>query len=1598
MKHRNKAFSLLVTIMFLLNMIVPPSISAYAEAAEPPGDTSILLHDDFTDGDYTANPAWSVDSGPWQITGDPADSANKVLYQSDGSEGIISAGSSNWTDYAVSMRLKAPSTANIWPGILARYKDKSNYYYFQLQKSSVVLSKVVNGASTTIKSASFTTNANTWYTLKMVVEGDSIKCYTVNNGVETLVIDAKDTTFTSGKIGIRDKWQPVYVDDVTVTALTADGIAVPSGLTADPGSTLAHLSWDAVDGASGYNVYRAVSAAGPYEVVHSNATGTSVVDKGLNPATTYYYKIAAVGQGGQSNLSDVIKCKTEAAISNTAELSASDITDTSATISWKGIDGAAEYRVYRSSTSGGGYTAIYTGKDTNFTDNSLITGKTYYYTMAYVDRNEDESAKGPEIKVTTKLVKPAVPTGISADSANAGSVVLTWNSVPGADSYEIYRADSENGNYKLVNEVTANTFTDSNVLPETTYFYKVSAKNGAGESDKSSAIEVTTAAIKTTPITVDGNKADQNPANTFKGFGMVSANGTSRLLLDYKSENPKKYWEILNELFNPTNGAGLNHIKVELGADVNTSTEATPATKRTADEKANVLRGADWHLVADAKKVNPDITVDALRWADPKWVSDAFNISTDAGYQARYKWYKETIDAVYDTYGVKMDYIDPDKNETGSPDTAWIKYFSQHLKNETDERYDYSKIKIVASDENGSIKIATLMKNDADLRNAVDVISMHYNAYGTADSILMNQTYHKEVWYSEGTAPQTFSEYRVNASNPAGGLGGAGSTLDTANHLINMFYSTDTKSAYMTRYEFQPAIGSFYDGGQYSSKELIHADSPWSGYSYSDSGVQMVRHFMNFAKKNWQYVSGASFGDGDGANSITNTNNNYLTLTDPDTDDYSMIFTNDSAVPRKYSITVKNLKKAGSDLKVWETRGPDYGQAYDANWMKHIDDITPKENGDGSYTFTYIVKPYSIVTLTTTSGQKEYKRDADQAEKNDTVLPLPYTDDFDYKEKKYTSYQDASVLNSSEQGYLASRGNTPRYTTDIGGAFEVNEGKGNNTLMAIIDQSTHANGEWNPKPGNDTVLGDDRWSNYQVSIDFLLDTATSGTGANYAGIAARNLITSGGDNPGYILKVFTDGSYQLLKGGTVKLSGNIDGFDNTKWHNEALKVVDNKITAYVDDKQIAEFTDESGQYMSGKVGITSGYYHTQFDNLKVEPIEGYSAYVSRVDDLDSRVQYQGQWSHNASTGYGNFNRTNSVSSSGGIMNYTFTGTGVNLMGSTGAAKINVTIDGKEVSGDYSVSAAGDRATSYFVRGLDYGKHTIQVKTVSGSYTIDAIEALGQLSDHTPPVTSAEVAGEGKDNWYRSDVTVTLSRSDNATGVDRTEYRIGDHGKWLPYTSPITIDHEGIHTLEYRSVDKAGNVEKAKRQTIKIDKTKPHFELTVNGKVLREGSSFLDYLPLTFKAWDTLSGIISAAIHIDGKDYSIDPKTKSVNIDMAGKLGSFTATITAEDAAGNQVTEIPFHFIVKTSIGSMKHLVDRYSTSGELKSPIIPQLTNALDQAQHQLDMGRADHAAKHVQDFMDRLNNKALSKYSSENAKRVLNTDANAFLKDTAAR
>ncbi|MCX7641534.1 MAG: S8 family serine peptidase [Elusimicrobiales bacterium] len=94
-------------------------------------------------------------------------------------------------------------------------------------------------------------------------------------------------------------------------------------------------------------------------------------------------------------------------------------------------------------------------------------------------------------------------------------------------------------------------------------------------------------------------------------------------------------------------------------------------------------------------------------------------------------------------------------------------------------------------------------------------------------------------------------------------------------------------------------------------------------------------------------------------------------------------------------------------------------------------------------------------------------------------------------------------------------------------------------------------------------------------------------------------------------------------------------------------------------------------------------------------------------------------------------------------------------------------------------------------------------------------------ESTKPTTTINLNGTmGINDWYISDVIITLAASDtNGSGIKETYYKING-GETQNYTSPFTISSQGIFTIEYWSIDNAGNEEGHKYINLKIDKTNP----------------------------------------------------------------------------------------------------------------------------------------------------------------------------------
>jgi|GEM_PF-696117 len=171
------------------------------------------------------------------------------------------------------------------------------------------------------------TNSN-WTTLASTVT------YLDSSGNATTTVNADLSNVASIEVTAPTTHFSLYAPIVPVDPTPA---AVPTGLAA--GSATASslsLTWTAVVGATGYDIYRSTTSGGTYTRIGSEPTVSSgsttlYSDTGLTASTTYYYKITSLSGAGESGVSSAISGATSAAASNTPAPGAVAIVNTTPT-------------------------------------------------------------------------------------------------------------------------------------------------------------------------------------------------------------------------------------------------------------------------------------------------------------------------------------------------------------------------------------------------------------------------------------------------------------------------------------------------------------------------------------------------------------------------------------------------------------------------------------------------------------------------------------------------------------------------------------------------------------------------------------------------------------------------------------------------------------------------------------------------------------------------------------------------------------------------------------------------------------------------------------------------------------------------------------------------------------------------------------------------------------------------------------------------------------------------------------------------------------------------------------------------------------------
>ena len=301
--------------------------------------------------------------------------------------------------------------------------------------------------------------------------------------------------------------------------------ATPANLrSTQTGPTEIGLTWDAVPGATAYELQRRVNS-GVWTSL-SGVSGTSHTDTGLDPSTAYDYEVRARNTAGPSAWSAVVTVTTEAPAAPAAPTLMASGSGFTITLTWTAPDdGGAAISAYEieSSPDGSTWTTLVpaaAADATSYEDSSLPGGTMKYYRIRAVNSVGD----GAWSASMSAAVAPAAPT-LEAE-AGYRQVILTWTQ--GGDApVTSYRIEKLNAQSNWAMEVslpgTRDSYTDTGLADSTVHTYRIIAINAAGESGESNSADATTLAQ---PVQAPGPPASLSAAS---GPGMVTLIWTAPL-------------------------------------------------------------------------------------------------------------------------------------------------------------------------------------------------------------------------------------------------------------------------------------------------------------------------------------------------------------------------------------------------------------------------------------------------------------------------------------------------------------------------------------------------------------------------------------------------------------------------------------------------------------------------------------------------------------------------------------------------------------------------------------------------------------------------------------------------------------------------------------------------------------------------------------------------------------------------------------------------------------------------------------------------------------------------------------------------------------
>ncbi len=243
-----------------------------------------------------------------------------------------------------------------------------------------------------------------------------------------------------------------------------------------------------------------------------------------------------------------------------------------------------------------------------------------------------------------------------------------------------------------------------------------------------------------------------------------------------------------------------------------------------------------------------------------------------------------------------------------------------------------------------------------------------------------------------------------------------------------------------------------------------------------------------------------------------------------------------------------------------------------------------------------------------------------------------------------------------------------------------------------------------------------------------------------------------------------------------------------------------------------------------------------------------------------------------------------------------------------------------------------------------GIQTLYYFSEDNAGNLESESTLVLKIDTLPSETNLEVTPDipnGNNDWYISAPSITLSTDENSTiyyswdaELNQVEITLNSFNR---YSSEILTAPEGLHELNYFSIDQAGNMETPKNVKFKLDTEAPISSLKITpSEPDGDDGWYISEVEISLKCNDKLFSHISQ--QTAGNNVEPEP-TIYYHWDNLGSIKKYTGNITvpegahtlyyySEDAAGNIEPECRYDLKLDTTPPETKIVVEPTVPDGE----------------------------------------------------------------------